>query len=64
MAAAIGLGWHDSLATAARAMCKVDRIFEPRPARVAMYAERLHRHARARRHAIDAADAARERARA
>jgi len=58
MAAAIGLGWHDSLAAAARAMCKVDRVFEPRPDRVAIYAERIPRHARARQHAIDAADAA------
>jgi len=60
MAAAIGLGWHDSLAAAAGAMCKVERIFEPRPARVAIYAERIHRHARARQHAIDGADAARD----
>jgi xylulokinase len=60
MAAAIGLGWHESLAAAAHAMCKVDRIFEPRPARVAIYAERIHRHALARQHAIDVADAARD----
>ena len=58
MAAAVGLGWHDDLAAAARTMCKVERIFEPRPVRVAIYAERIHRHARARQHAIDAADAA------
>jgi len=58
MAAAVGLGWHDDLAAAARAMSKVERIFEPRAARVDIYAARSVRHARAREHAIDAADAA------
>jgi xylulokinase len=64
MAAAVGLGWHVDLAAAARAMCKVERIFEPRAARVEMHAARSQRHAHARRHAVEAADAAREAARA
>jgi xylulokinase len=35
MAAALGLGWHPSLATAADAMCPVERVFEPRFAPIA-----------------------------
>lgn len=63
MAAAVGLGWHDNLAAAAGAMCRIERIFEPRPARVAIHRERAERHACARQHAIDAADAANSAAR-
>ena len=58
MAAAVGLGWHPTLAAAADAMCSVERVFAPRAAHVPFYTERAERYARARRHAIDEADAA------
>jgi xylulokinase len=58
MAAAVGLGWHPTLAAAADAMCSVERVFEPRAALVPFYAQRAERHARATRHAIEEADAA------
>ncbi len=58
MAAAVGLGWHPTLAAAADAMCSIERVFEPRAALVPFYARRAERYARARRHAIEEADAA------
>ncbi|MEO8752516.1 MAG: FGGY-family carbohydrate kinase [Casimicrobiaceae bacterium] len=58
MAAAVGLGWHPTLAAAATAMCPIDREFEPRPARVPFHARRAERYARARQHALAQADAA------
>jgi len=57
IAAAVGLGWHPSLAAAADAMCPVDRVFEPRSALSSYYARRAERYARARQHAIAQADA-------
>ncbi len=59
IAAAVGLGWHPTLAAAADAMCPVERVFEPRPALAPFYAERAARHERARQYAIAQADAAR-----
>lgn len=59
IAAAVGLGWHPSLAAAADAMCPVERVFEPRPALASFYALRAERHDRARRHAVAEADATR-----
>jgi len=59
IAAAVGLGWHESLAAAAGAMCPVERAFEPRPALARFYAARAERYVRARQHAIAEADAAR-----
>jgi xylulokinase len=58
MAASLGLGWHASLAAAARHMCPVDRVFEPRRKFAALYARRaaLYRHAKAA--ALAEADAA------
>jgi xylulokinase len=58
MAAAVGLRWHPTLAAAADAMCSVERVFEPRAAFAPFYAQRAERHARATRHAIEEADAA------
>jgi len=58
MAAAVGLGWHESLAAAAAVMCPVERVFEPRAAFVPCYARRAERHGRARRRALEEADAA------
>jgi xylulokinase len=58
IAAAVGLGWHPTLAAAAAAMCPVERAFEPRPAQARFYAERAARHDRARQHAVAQADAA------
>ena len=58
IAAAVGLGWHPTLAAAADAMCPIERVFEPRPALAPLYAQRAERHDRARRHAIAQADAA------
>jgi xylulokinase len=57
IAAAVGSGWHPSVAAAADAMCPVDRIFEPRSALGPYYAQRAARYARARQHAIAQADA-------
>ena len=59
LAAAVGLGWHPTLAAAADAMCPIERVFEPRAALASFYAERAARHDRARRHAIAEADAVR-----
>jgi xylulokinase len=58
MAAAVGLGWYPSLDAAARRMCPVDRVFEPRKAFADLYARRelLYRHAKAA--ALAEADAA------
>jgi len=58
MAAAVGLGWHKSLAAAATAMCPTERVFEPRAPLAAIYAQRAERYGRARRHAIAQANAA------
>ena len=58
MAAAVGLGWHESLAAAATVMCPIERVFEPRAALAAVYAERAERYGRAQLHAIAEADAA------
>jgi xylulokinase len=58
IAAAVGLGWHPSLAAAADAMCPIERVFEPRPALAPYYAGRAERYRRARQHAIAQADAA------
>jgi xylulokinase len=58
IAAAVGLGWHGSLAAAASAMCPVERAFEPRSALAPFYAQRAERYERARQHAIAQADAA------
>ena len=57
MAAAVGLGWHRDLAAAADAMSRVDRVFEPRASFAAFYAQRARRYERARRHALEEADA-------
>lgn len=40
--AAVGLGWHDSSASAIRAMCRTGRVFTPEPATAARY-EHLYR---------------------
>ncbi len=58
IAAAVGLGWHPTLAAAASAMCAVERAFEPRLALAPLYTERAERYDRARQHAIAEADAA------
>jgi xylulokinase len=49
MAAAVGLGWYSSLNAAARHMCSIDRVFEPRKKFAALYARRaaLYQHAKA-----------------
>jgi xylulokinase len=57
MSAAVGLGWHRSLAAAAATMCPVERIFEPRTTLAPIYAQRAERYVRARRHAIAQANA-------
>jgi xylulokinase len=57
MAAAVGLGWHETIADAAHAMVREDRTFEPRAANVALHGERAALYARARRHALEDADA-------
>jgi sugar (pentulose or hexulose) kinase len=59
IAAAVGLGWHPTLAAAADAMCPVERDFEPRSSLAPFYAQRAERYDRARQHAIDQADAVR-----
>lgn len=59
IAAAVGLGWHPTLAAAADAMCPIERVFEPRPALAPLYAQRAERYHRARQHAVAEADAAR-----
>ena len=58
MAAVVGLGWYSSLGAAARRMCPVDRVFEPRRKFSALYARRaaLYQHAKAS--ALAEADAA------
>lgn len=63
MAAAIGLDWYRTMGAAARAMCPVDRVFEPRRKFIAHYAERasLYRHAKGA--ALAEADAAARRRR-
>jgi xylulokinase len=57
MACAVGLGWHATLADAAQAMCRVERTFEPRAEQVSFHAERAAHYARAKRHALENADA-------
>ena len=49
MAAAVGLGWYPSMEAAARRMCPVDRVFEPRKKFADLYAHRaaLYQHAKA-----------------
>ena len=51
IAAAVGLGWHPTLAAAADAMCPIERVFAPRPALAPFYAQRAERYDRARQHA-------------
>ncbi len=58
IAAAVGLGWHPTLAAAVDAMCAIDRVFEPRAALARLYAHRAQRYARAQAHALALADAA------
>lgn len=58
IAAAVGLGWHPTLATAADGMCPIERVFEPRSNLIPFYAQRAERYGRARQHAIAQADAA------
>jgi sugar (pentulose or hexulose) kinase len=58
IAAAVGLGWHPTLAAAADAMCPIERVFAPRPALGPYYARRAEHYRRARQHAIAQADAA------
>jgi xylulokinase len=57
MAAAVGLGWCRDLASAADAMTRDERVFEPRASLAAFYAQRARRYERASRHALDEADA-------
>ena len=59
IAAAVGLGWHPTVAAAADAMCPIERVFEPRSGLAPFYAQRAERYDRARQHAIAEADAAR-----
>jgi xylulokinase len=57
MAASVGLRWHATLVDAARAMCRIERAFEPRASHVAFHAERALDYERAKRHALEDADA-------
>jgi xylulokinase len=49
MAAAVGLGWHPTLAAAVAAMSGIDRVFEPRASLAGLYARRAARYAAAKR---------------
>jgi xylulokinase len=56
MAAAVGLGWHADLATAARRMAKRGRRFAPRRHDAHAYARRAARYAAVKRYALELAN--------
>jgi xylulokinase len=58
MAAAVGLGWFSSFEAAARRMCPVERVFEPRRKFAALYVRRAALYAHAKAAALAEADAA------
>jgi xylulokinase len=58
MAAAVGLGWYAGLDAAARRMCPVQRVFEPRRKFAGLYAQRAMLYAHAKEAALAEANAA------